>query len=269
VRHISFEGVEPDPEWLAKAEAILDALKAAKDRAARNQIIDDNAMVWGELKNWLLGLSHQKCWFSEARDCYSHWDVEHFRPKKSAKDADGTEYDGYWWLAFDWKNLRICGNVGNRKKGTYFPIRDVTLRCEPLGDLGFEDPQLLDPADADDPGLLSFNVQGTALPAPHVTDDWEKARVEYSIEKLRLDFPALEGRRKMIWAECWGRAQEYIDELAKYHAKKSNVIARDRYKRAAKHLLAMIQADSELSMVARACLESSGDLRLKHLLWSA
>src|SRR5689334_14548604 len=143
MRHISIAGKKPDDAWLAKAEALLTELQQAPDRAARNLIIDQRAALWGELKEWLLTLSHQKCWFSEAKDCFNHWHVEHFRPKKSAKDADGTEYDGYWWLAFNWTNFRICGSVGNAKKGTFFPLRPNCARVQPFGDVRLEDHQLL------------------------------------------------------------------------------------------------------------------------------
>ena len=127
MRHIPLHDQAPAPEWVLEANDLLAQLRAAPDAAARNAIIDANSGVWGALKQWLLALSHQKCWFSEAKDCFSHWDVEHYRPKKSAKDVDGTEHDGYWWLAFDWQNFRICGNAGNRKKGTFFPLRGNCL----------------------------------------------------------------------------------------------------------------------------------------------
>lgn len=120
MRHISLNDHVPDPAWLVKADKLLAQLKAAPDTAARKAIIDANDKFWGKLKNWLLELSHEKCWFSESKDCFSHWDVEHYRPKKSAKDIDGTEHEGYWWLAFDWHNYRICGNAGNRKKEPTF-----------------------------------------------------------------------------------------------------------------------------------------------------
>ena len=259
----------PDPDWVARATTLLAALRAAPDAAARNKIIDDNSAVWGELKQWLLTLSHQKCWFSEAKDCFSHWDVEHYRPKKSARDVDGTTHDGYWWLAFDWQNFRICGNAGNRKKGTYFPLRAGCTRCAPLGDLRHEDAQLLDPIDEDDPGLLSFNVEGRALPAAHLTDEWEKARVEYSVERYNLDFPPLMDKRKTVWAECWDRIQEYLKELALYHTDKTNGIAKDRYKQAAKRVRELMHEEKELSAVARACILSAGDPRVAGLLQSA
>ena len=43
---------------------------------------------------------------TEGRDICSHKDVEHFRPKKEAKNKDGTVRDGYWWLAFEYSNFR-------------------------------------------------------------------------------------------------------------------------------------------------------------------
>ena len=269
MRHIPLRAQEPDAAWLAKANRLLDELKAAPDATARDKIIDDNSAVWGELKHWLLNLSHQKCWFSEAKDCFSHWDVEHYRPKKSAKDADGTSHEGYWWLAFNWENFRICGNAGNRKKGTFFPLRPGCVRIAPHGDVRFEDVQLLDPIDEDDPGLLSFNMEGRAIPAAHITDAWEKARVEYSVERYNLDFPPLMDKRKAVWAECWNRVEEYLRELGTYHDDKTNVIARDRYKQAIKHVRELMREDRELSAVARACILSSGDPRLTGILQSA
>lgn len=253
---------------MAKATRLRKALRDAPDIAARNKIIDNNSAVWGELKEWLLNLSHRKCWFSEAKDCFSHWDVEHYRPKKSTRDVDGT-HDGYWWLAFDWQNFRICGNAGNRKKGTFFPLRNGCTRCAPFGDLRYEDAQLLDPIDEDDPGLLSFNIEGRAIPAAHLTDDWEKVRVEYSVERYNLDFPPLMDKRKTVWAECWDRIQEYLKELALYHADKTNGIAKDRYKQAARRVRELMHEDKELSAVARACVLSTGDRRLAGLLQSA
>ena len=90
MRYIPLHETTPDDQaWLDKAEALLQQMIDAPNDDERKKIIDANSRVWGELKMWLLSLSHNKCWFSEARDCFNHWDVEHFRPKKSAKDLDG------------------------------------------------------------------------------------------------------------------------------------------------------------------------------------
>ncbi|MEW6210939.1 MAG: hypothetical protein AB1631_21420 [Acidobacteriota bacterium] len=271
MRHIPLRNFQPDQAWIDKANRLLEHLKAAPDVEARRRIIDDNSAVWGELKDWLLSLSHGKCWFSEAKDCFSHWDVEHYRPKKSAKDADGTEHEGYWWLAFDWKNFRICGNAGNRKKGTYFPLREGSRRATFQNpDLRFEIPQLLDPADEDDPNLLSFNVEGRAIPAPSIDDEWDKLRVTYSVKRLNLDFPPLMDKRKTVWNACWTRIQEYRDELAKYHASGGkNLIALNQFKEKARAIREMLRETEELSAVARACVLSAGDPRLAGLLQSA
>ncbi|MFZ2956556.1 MAG: hypothetical protein WA705_06675 [Candidatus Ozemobacteraceae bacterium] len=269
MRFIPLSQKAPDPTWLKKTSDLISKLKKAKSRAARHKIIDDNSAVWGELKQWLLSISHGKCWFSEAKDCFNHWDVEHYRPKKSAKDEDGTEHEGYWWLAFDWNNFRICGNAGNRKKGTFFPLRSGCSRCSPCGDHRSEDPLLLDPIDEDDPGLISFNLEGRAIPAAHVSDPWEKKRVKYSVERYNLDFPPLMDKRKTVWTDCWGKIQEYRREVATYTKDKSNAIARDRFKQAAKHLRDLMKEEKEFSAVARACIISSGDPRLTALLQTA
>jgi uncharacterized protein (TIGR02646 family) len=270
MRHIPLKKHKPDPKWEAKATALLEELKNAPDAEARGKIIDNNSKVWGELKEWLLSLSHQKCWFSEAKDCFNHWDVEHYRPKKSAKDADGTEHEGYWWLAFNWQNFRICGNAGNRKKGTYFPLKEKEKRATLQNpDLRLETPQLLDPIDDDDPSLLSFNVEGRAIPAPGLNDEWDKLRVTYSVERFNLDFPPLMDKRKIIWQECWTRIQEYRKELEIYYASNhTNLIARNQFKESAKAIREMVREEKELSAVARACVLSTGDPRILGLLQS-
>ena len=128
---------------------------------------------------------------------------------------------------------------------------------------------MLDPVDEDDPALISFNMEGRAIPAAHITDAWEKARVEYSVERYNLDFPPLMDKRKAVWAECWNRIQEYLNELATYRRDKGNVIARDRFKQAAGRVREMMREKQELSAVARACVLSAGDPRLMGLLQSA
>jgi hypothetical protein len=82
VRFINLDGKAPGEPWRIKAKALSDQLDASATKAARDKLIDDNSDVWGELKPWLLNLSNGKCWFTEAHDTFSHWDIEHYRPKK-------------------------------------------------------------------------------------------------------------------------------------------------------------------------------------------
>jgi hypothetical protein len=269
MRYIPLKEHHPDPAWVADAQVLIKELEDAVDMDARKKIIDDNSAFWGKIKQWLLDLSQQKCWFSEARDCFSHWDVEHFRPKKSALDKDGSKTDGYWWLAFDWTNFRICGNAGNRKKGTYFPVRSGTNRVAFGGDVRFEDPMLLDPTDVDDPNLLSFNFEGHAIASAGANTDWERERAVYSIERYNLNFPALIDERKLVWSECANRISEYLSELDLYQRDPNNVIARDRYKQSAKAIRELLKEKKQFSSVARACVLSMNVPRLECLLQSA
>lgn len=269
MRYISFN-TPPDLEWITTANNLLEQLKSAQNVEERKKIIDSNNNVWSDLKEWLLTFSHQKCWFSEAKDCFSHWDVEHFRPKKSAKDLDSTEYEGYWWLSFDWHNFRVCGNAGNRKKGTFFPLRNGSVRVtSPDGDLRYEDPLLLDPADAHDPTLLSFNMEGRAIPNPHIHDEWELLRVKHSVERYNLDFPPLMSKRKLVWQNCWQHIEGYLNELGNYQNDNSNAIAKAAFKQEAINIRKLLTADQECSAVARACVLSAGDRRVQSLLQSA
>ena len=133
-----------------------------------------------------------------------------------------------------------------------------------------EDPQLIDPADADDPNLLSFDLEGKAIPAPEITDDWEKERVEYSVQRYNLDFPSLMDKRKAVWNECWNRIQAYRQELALYQQDNhKNVIAKVQLKEAAKSVRELMKEERELSAVARACILHSGHPRVTRLLQSA
>ena len=205
--------------WLAKSARLvaeLAALEAAGKRAERNALIDTNGEHWGALKGWLLALSGGKCWFSEVRDLYSHYDVEHFRPKKQAKTLDGTERDGYWWLAFDYMNFRVCGNVGNRKKGGWFPLQAGSLcstygaRCEES-----EAPYLLDPIDDDDVSLIAFDEEGKLIPMPG-SSQWEQDRVSETVKRLKLNehVPLAEARRS-VWQKVDGLIQDFLAAKAK------------------------------------------------------
>ena len=269
MRHVPLTQPPPDDRWLKDAAALLLALKSAPNKAARDAIIDTNADCWGKLKAWLLSLSHGKCWFSEASDCFSHFHVEHYRPKKSAKELDGAERDGYWWLAFDWRNFRICGGAGNAKKGTFFPLRRGSRPASgPEKDLRFEDPLLLDPSDPHDPVLLFFNLEGRAIAAPDLPSGWDRDRVAFTISRCNLDFSPLVEKRKVIWSECWRRINLYRDELEAWYADETNVIAKTEARNHAIAIREMLQDVRELSAVARACVLSSGDPRVVGLLQS-
>jgi len=254
--------------WLAESDRLvaeLAKLQAAGDITARNEFIDANSGHWGKLKPWLMALSAGKCWFSEARDIYSHLDVEHFRPKKEAKRIDDTE-DGYWWLAFDYMNFRACGNVGNRKKGGWFPLQagsycsSYTHRCEES-----ETPYLLDPIDSDDVNLLAFDNEGNAIPAPN-TSPWEKSRVDETIRRLKLnEHEALSEERRKVWNKV-NRAIEQYKKAKSRCSDGGNPAAKRQLHDIVVNIKAWTQRDAELSAVAKWCVLFRNDSQLAKLV---
>ena len=255
--------------WLAKSQELvkeLARLEATGQREARNELIDRNKPHWDELKPWLWALSGGKCWFSEVKELFSHYDVEHFRPKKEAKELNGKQRDGYWWLAFDHMNLRLCGNVGNRKKGGWFPLRNDSLcstyqkRCERA-----ETSYLIDPIDAGDVALVAFDEEGKAVAAPGISQ-WEQQRVEQTVKRLKLNEHVVltEARLKL-----WQKVSRLIE---KYRAAKvrcatgDDPSARAELVEICRQLRELSKPDSELSSVVKWCVLLRNDPSLSRLL---
>ncbi|HCU0667160.1 TPA: hypothetical protein OUF41_003319 [Enterobacter hormaechei] len=255
--------------WLAKSAqlvAALAALDAEGERNERNALIDANSAHWGVLKEWLLALSAGKCWFSEVRELYSHYDVEHFRPKKEAKALDASLRDGYWWLAFDYMNFRVCGNVGNRKKGGWFPLKDGSLcstYSEPCEES--ETRYLLDPIDDDDVALIAFDEEGKVIPMPG-SSAWEQERVNETVKRLKLNEhpPLAEARRKI-----WQQVDRLIDDFTTAKARcrtGNNPVAKAKLIEVRAQVRAMTSTTAELSAVARWCLLVRNDPQLSRLV---
>ncbi|XFC38769.1 hypothetical protein ACEF39_001778 [Stenotrophomonas indicatrix] len=255
--------------WLATSKQLvvsLAALEAEGGRAERNALIDKNKPHWDALKPWLLALSGGKCWFSEVRELYSHYDVEHFRPKKAAKALDGAARDGYWWLAFDYMNFRLCGNVGNRKKGGWFPLKQGSL-CSTYGEPCEESESryLLDPIDDDDVSLIAFDEEGKVIPVPGASD-WERERVSVTVQRLKLNehVPLAEERRKV-----WQKVDALIDDFFAAKAKCSmgnNPAAKAKLLEVRSRVREMTQRSAELSAVARWCIQVRNEPQLSRLV---
>lgn len=256
-------------EWKAESDRLVSELARLTSEGKlveRNELIDANGDHWKALKPWLLALSDGKCWFSESKDLYSHYDVEHFRPKKEAKSIDGTVRDGYWWLAFNYMNFRACGNVGNRKKGGWFPLQQGSL-CSAY-ELQREESEaiyLLDPTDSVDVSLLSFDEEGKAVPIENATD-WEKERVLETVKRLKLNehVPLAEERRK-IWQKVDGLINEFNEARARCRAG-NNPVAKERMAQACRQIREFTSKKAELSSVAAWCLLLRNDPQLTRLI---
>jgi uncharacterized protein (TIGR02646 family) len=256
-------------EWKAKSDRFVRIMawfekKGRKDW--RNALIDKYSSHWGQLKPWLEALSGGKCWFSDVRDLYSHYDVEHFRPKKEAKQIDGSMLDGYWWLAFDYMNFRLCGNVGNRKKGGWFPLKRDSLcstyaaPCEES-----ETRYLLDPIDDDDVSLIAFDEEGKVISMPGTTP-WEQERVNETVKRLKLNehAPLAEARRK-VWQQVDRLIADFTTAKARCGAG-NNPAAKAKLSEVRARIREMTSPSAELSAVARWCLLLRNDPQLSKLV---
>ena len=227
------------------------------------------------IKNWLLELSHQKCWYSEAKDVVSNYDVDHFRPKGKAKNLDGTERDGYWWLAFEWTNYRIAGSICNsphldakgkkRGKWDYFPLKAESTIANNKDNIADEIHYLLDPTNRADPPLITFDETGCIKPSNNDIASWDFERSNTTIRLLFLDNPDLTESRKKLWILCSRKinhiqnltellSDEYLDNCSGPAKKMINRVINDIID----ELREMVSPEAQLSSTARACLLNSG-----------
>ena len=255
--------------WLDKSRTLIEELAeldVAGKREERNALIDSKREHWAQLKPWLLALSGGKCWFSEVRELFSHYDVEHFRPKKEAKELDGTQRDGYWWLAFDYMNFRVCGNVGNRKKGGWFPLQRGS-RCSTYAAPCEESEAryLLDPIDSHDVLLIAFDEEGKAIPTPGLST-WEQERVNQTVSRLKLNehVPLAEERRK-IWQKVDGLIEDFKATKARC-SDGNNPAAEAKLRDVCGRIREMTSKNAELSSVARWCAVLRNDPQIARLV---
>lgn len=247
----------PDAAWIADAQAQVQLLLAAPDKAARDALIDANDALWGRLREWLLRLSHDKCWYSEARDLFSVLEVEHYRPKKRCKRSPrGQVSDGYWWLAFEWSNYRLCGKVGNAKKGDFFPLAAGSPFAAHNGlSVLNEIPLLLDPACPGDPDLLSFNEDGAC--GPHAdADQFTQLRISTTTARLNLNHGRIKKARQRVWARCWQLIED-CRALAQQLNQVAGPADRERLNQKKQELRRMVRPEAEFSAVAKDCLVKS------------
>lgn len=164
--------------WITKAEEHRAALLASPPEQRK---IEDKLYKGG--RDWLLAATRKKCAYCETHLAPGErkGDVEHFRPKGRVRDRRGAvvtitlagqqlKHPGYFWLAYDYRNLLpVCGACNRRArderegrltgKGDIFPTLNDWYAAEP-DDVNNEQPSLLNPWLAeDDPAQhLSFDT---------------------------------------------------------------------------------------------------------------
>lgn len=249
----------PPANWLADAKVASDALATAKDEAERDALIEKHEGLWRDIRirDWLLHLFHNKCWYTEAQEAVSAYHVDHYRPKGRVTNVGRTDPEpGYWWLAFKWENYRICGQLINVKKSDVFPLVSGHRATSDAPDsLKLEAPVLLDPT-TDDARLISFEMDEDgcrALPMPGA-DEEECARVVITIDVIGLNrLDRLNQKRADVWEGC-------REQLASYAAASQDPPALKKLQRALiiSDLKKRVRYESELSSVAEACIRKLG-----------
>ncbi len=174
--------------------------------------------------------------------------------------------DGYWWLAFDYMNFRICGNVGNRKKGGWFPLREGSLcstHAQPCEES--ETHYLLDPIDDHDAALVAFDEEGKAIPMPGISE-WEQQRVIETVKRLKLNehIPLVEARRK-VWQKVHKLIEDFTTAKARCGAG-NNPAAKAKLTEVRARVREMTHPTAELSAVARLCVLLRNDPQLSRLV---
>ncbi|MBB1152510.1 hypothetical protein [Amycolatopsis dendrobii] len=165
---------------------------------------------WVALRKAFDEFSYGKCWYTESKNPGSDDDIDHFRPK--GRVAEDDEHEGYYWLAFDWTNLRLSCHRANRPrvnpdtgessgKADHFPLIDPTKRAYVETDeIRLEQPTLLDPTNVIDVAMLSFDTSGDATLAPIFKGDpTAEKRLDDSMRYLHLNWPKFREDRLNVY----------------------------------------------------------------------
>ena len=263
MRYIDIDKLEVGAPWLEKARQATELLRHASP-ADRQSLLKDkeNARIWGDLKSELLKLSSGKCWYCETKEIRSDNAVDHYRPKGNVRGVL-PPHEGYWWLAFDWRNYRFtCAfcNSARRSPTTdggkqdFFPLWDEERRARSESDdLDSELPLLLDPTKVRDIGLLAFSDDGGVGPAMSESRKREFRSADESIRRYHLHHPFLVERRMSLLRQV----SKWIDQADKQL---------DRYART-DDPIAYNEAENRINDIRRAAAqEAEYSAAVRHLL---
>lgn len=276
MRFVDIDLINLPAGWQEKADKALNELRdeivraeaearaAGKDPAAVRKSaitagldIPARKKIWQDLKSCLSVLRNGKCWYSESRNPTADKNVDHFRPKNRV-DED-PDHEGYWWLAFHWRNYRYASQWCNQRRvndvnGTSggkcdrFPLCQGSFRARSeADDWELEEPELLDPIDPDDWKLLTFRQDGHPTPAKQPgTPEYQRATI--SIEIYHLHCSELVNERRVLAGEI----QRLVQDMERLQPRIRDGKMKALYKNQQKELLRRIRPDAEYSAAALA-----------------
>ncbi len=256
MRKVVIRGTPPQ-DWIDAAAAVTAQLRLATTPEDRQAIIEQRKTLWTDdrIRGWLLKQFANKCWYTEAQDAVSSIHVDHYRPKGRAKDLDGSMCEGYWWLAFDWSNYRICGQLINVKKQDLFPITEgARATCDDGVSLQLEAPLVIDPK-TEQSRLISYEKEDDSClaVASGGVSTADKNRADQTIDILGLNRrDRLTQKRTDFWDKC-------LQSIADYQgADGPQAIRWVIQAMALNRIKEMVAYTAEFSSVAEACVRKKG-----------
>lgn len=132
------EGLDDDQRawWTSWAQRAADKQADFVERRRNGDPVEFDSTVWRDLKDWLLRhVFFGKCAYCETKILPGYpGDGEHYRPKgnvtvkgedgikRAVQRAENARHPGYYWLAYDWRNLLPACFLCNNAKSDQFPV---------------------------------------------------------------------------------------------------------------------------------------------------
>ncbi|MES2811186.1 MAG: hypothetical protein V4670_01840 [Bacteroidota bacterium] len=253
---IDIDTLEPEQDWLDRADVLTNQLLLAATHIDRAEIIENNQNMWAQLKLHFCNAFHRKCWYSESINDFTHCHLDHFRPKSKAVDEDGNDQGGYWWLAFNWKNYRYAAPAGNVRKKDYFHV-NTNKANYPTDAIENEDIRFLDPTEPEDPNKLKFSNEGIISPKDTNNISRDYIQAEYTIRRMNLNMEGLKEGRKDKYRKT-ARLIREIEDLIALQRVTFDMARRQNIKGKQLLLLELAGKNSEYSASVKYCLKESG-----------
>ena len=269
MRLIDLEAIRPDirGEIEALDEAQREVL-AETDPERRRTLFERHRTRWTAVREAFEKHSNGKCWYVECKSSGARNDIDHYRPK--SRVAEDRTHPGYYWLAFDWRNLRLSCQHANRRgrnwesgetggKSDNFPLVNPERRARgPEDDLTLEISAIVDPTNAADVAMLTFGRSGEVeLVAERRGEVVAEAKVEASRAYLHLNWPRFRDDRVMLYNEI----ERFIhrgEDLAPGDFRGMHAVGQ-AFLDICKDLAKRTESDQEYSSAARAYVEMFQD----------
>jgi len=264
--YIDISELQISEDWKREARQLTEQL-ARIPEDQRSAFINQNSRVWQRLKPELERLSHNKCWYCETKNIRADSHVDHHRPKNKVKNENHVgETEGYWWLAFNYKNLRLacsycnCLHTGadniTRGKSDRFPLLSGSCRASsPDSNIDDEVPLLLDPTNRSDPSMLWFIDDGRASPSFSEDDGVPYLRAVSTIDILNLNDVKIVEERKKLLNHCMQLIERGDRAFEQY--KNGSPTGKKEFEMIILEMNELTQPHSEFSATARACFRGS------------